>query len=101
MGDVVSLGSRSYLVPGGMSVEQAKADGYVILTPLERQVAIEFATSGHTLKQVADDLLQPLADVRKAFNSPIVRSFIADLQAEIAQHKIVNAAWVESQVLAL
>ena len=42
---------------------------------------------------------QPLAVVRKAFGSPIVRAFIHDLQKEIAAHKVINAAWVEQQVL--
>ena len=69
--------------------------------PLERQVAIEFATTGHTLKQVALDLKQPLSEVRRAFGNPIVRALITDLQNELAAHKIVNAAWVEQQILKL
>lgn len=84
-----------------LTPEKAKEQGYVCLSPLERAVAIEFATTGHTLKQVAEDMNQPLSEVRRAFGSPIVRSLIADLQNEIAQHKLVNAAWVEQQVLKL
>lgn len=84
-----------------ITVDQAREGGFVCLTPLERAVAIEFATTGHTLAQVAKDMGQPLGEVRRAFGSPIVRAFIADLQAEIAAHKIVNAAWVEQQVLKL
>lgn len=81
--------------------EQARADGFICLSPLERAVAIEFVTTGHTLKQIAADMDQPLAEVKRAFGSPITRAFIHDLQIEVAKHKIVNAAWVESQVLAV
>lgn len=93
------LAPMSLLSP--LTPEQAKQQGYTCLSPLERAVAIEFATTGHTLRQVASDMNQPLSEVRRAFGSPIVRAFIADLQNEIAQHKIINAAWVEQQVLAL
>lgn len=86
---------------GDITVERARQDGWVILTPLERAIAIEFATTGHTLQQVAKDMGQSLAEVRRAFGSPLVRGFIHDLQQEIAAHKIVNAAWVEQQVLRL
>lgn len=81
--------------------EKAREEGYICLSPLERAVAIEFVTTGHTLKQIAADMDQPLAAVKLAFASPIVRAFIHDLQKEVAQHKIVNAEWVESQVLAI
>lgn len=86
---------------GGVDIEKARQDGYQLLDPLARQVAIEFVTTGHTLKQIASDLKQPVAEVRKAFSNPLTRAFIADLQAEMAQHKIINATWVESQVLAV
>lgn len=96
-GDVVPI--RTSLFPQSRSVEKAREDGYTCLTPLERQVAIEFATSGCTLKEVARILGQPLGDVKHAFKDPVVRAFIHDLQMEIAAHKIINAAWVEQQVL--
>ena len=97
MSSVVPM--RRYLSP--LSPEEARSEGFVCLSPLERAVAIEFATTGHTLKQVASDLQQSLASVKAAFGSPIVRAFIADLQNEIAAHKLVNAAWVEQQILKL
>lgn len=81
--------------------EEAREQGYTCLDPLERAVAIEFATTGHTLKQIAADLKQPLGKVRDAFKSPIVRALIHDLQNEMAAHKVVNAAWVEQQIMAL
>lgn len=96
MGEIVPV--TKYL-SGGIDVEAVRRDGYVAMDPLMRQVAIEFVTSGHTLKQIANDLSQPLADVRSAFNNPVTRAFIADLQAEISKHKIVNAAWVEQKIL--
>lgn len=79
--------------------DEARKNGYTCLSPLERQVAIEFATTGHTLRQVAADLGQPLLEVRKAFGSPLVRAFIHDLQNEVAAHRVINAVWVEQQVL--
>lgn len=91
--------SRTLITP--LSAEEARKDGFQCLNPVERAVAIEFATTGHSLRQVASDLGQPLAEVRKAFNSPLVRAFIHDLQLEVAQHKIINAAWVEQQVMEL
>lgn len=100
MADPTAIAVRpDYLSP--LTAEQARADGFKCLSPLERAVAIEFATTGHTLKQVASDMNQPLAAVRAAFNSPLVRALIYDIQQEIAAHKIVNAAWVEQQVLAV
>lgn len=98
--DVIPIRSL-FTSSDGRSVDLARANGYQCLTPLERAVAIEFATTGNTLKQVANTLSQPLHDVRKCFNDPVVRAFIHDLQAEIAQHKIINAAWVENQVMAI
>lgn len=85
----------------GIDPEKARAEGYTCLSPLERAVAIEFATTGHTVRQVAKDLGQPLGEVRRAFGSPIVRALIHDLHEEIAKHKIINAAWVEQQVMAV
>lgn len=82
-------------------VEEARKDGYKILSPIEQWVAIEFATSGSTLKNLALRSKQPLAVIQRAFNDPIVRALIHDLQTEIAQHKVINASWVEQQVLAI
>lgn len=94
--NVIPLHSR---LAGGVNVEAARKDGYRCLGPIETAVAIEFAVTGATLSEVARSLGRPLAEVKKAFGNPIARAFIADLQAEIAQHKVVNAAWVEQQIL--
>lgn len=80
-------------------VEAARESGYVNLTPLQRQVAIEFATTGHTTLQIAKEMGQPHALVKGALGDLVVRAFISDLQQEIAQHKIINAAWVENQII--
>lgn len=96
MSAVISA-NKFTLVP--ISVDDARAQGYQCLNPIERAVAIEFATTGHTLRQVAQDLGHPISEVRKAFGSPLVRALIADIQNEVAQHKIINAAWVEQQVM--
>lgn len=99
MGEVMSMDAFR---PGrGGLVEAARADGFKSLTPLEQAVAINFAVTGHTLRQIASDMGQPLGEVKKAFNNPVTRAFITDLQNEIAAHKVINAAWVEQQVLDL
>lgn len=93
----MSHAPRRHLAP--LTPEEAREGGYVCLTPLQRQVAIEFVTTGNTLKEVAERMRQPVAIIKEAFNDPITRAFIADLQKEFGAHKIVNAAWVESQIL--
>lgn len=86
---------------GPLTPEEARDQGFTCLTPTERAIAIEFATTGHTVKQIASDLGQPVGIVRDAMGSPIVRALIHDLQNELAAHKIINAAWVEQQIMAL
>lgn len=86
---------------GPISAEEARKDGFRCLNPVDKAVAIEFATTGHSLRQVAQTLQMPLADVKKSFNNPIVRAFIHDLQLEVAAHKVINAAWVEQQIMEL
>lgn len=95
--NLAGLAPVRHLAP--ITVEEARAGGFVVLTPLEKAVAIEFATTGASLKEIAATLRQPLADVKAAFNGPLCRAFVHDLQMEIAQHKVINAAWVEGQVL--
>ena len=64
-------------------------------------MAIEFVTSGATVKRIAQELQRPYSEINRIFNDPIVRALIHDLQNELAQHKLINASWVESQVLAI
>jgi hypothetical protein len=96
-GNIATMSNFRHLAP--ITVDEARAGGFVVLTPLEKAVAIEFATTGATLREIAQTLHHTLADVKVAFNNPICRAFIHDLQMEIAQHKVINAAWVEAQVL--
>lgn len=98
MNNVVAMKQRFL---GPLTVAEAREQGYTCLGPIERAIAIEFATTGHTMAQVAKDLQQPIATVKAAFKSPIVRALISDLQDEMAAHKLINAAWVESQILAI
>jgi len=83
----------------GRDVIKAREDGFVCLTPLERQFALEFVVSGCTLKALATQFDIPLRDITKMYNDPVVRGFIADLQAEVLQHKLINEQWVESQIM--
>lgn len=98
MGDILPLSRH---LAQGIDIEAARKEGYIALEPICKQVAIEFVTTGHTLKQIAYDMGQPLGEIRRAFAHPLTRAFIADLQNEMAQHKIINASWVESQILAV
>lgn len=99
MADIIPL--YRHILNGSKDVDFERANGYPGLGPLEQRVAIEFATSGHTLKQIAADLNQPLKEVTAAFNNPVTRALIRDIQEEFTKHKIINAAWVEQQVLEL
>lgn len=89
------------LLPNSSLIESARANGYLALDPIHRNVAIEFVVSGQSIAALALSMGLTKNDVRKIINDPLTRAFIADLQAEVAQHKIINAAWVETQVLAV
>lgn len=97
--NVPSLAGQVLTLP--QTTEQARRDGYRCLSPIDRAVAIEFATTGFTLARIARELGRDEADVKRSFSNPIVRAFIADLQEEIAMHKVINASWVEQQVLSI
>lgn len=85
----------------GVNIERARADGWRILTPEQSKVAIEFVTSGMSIKQLAAHLGMPQAEIKRCLAQPVVRAFVSDLQAEVAKHKIINRAWVENQILEL
>ena len=77
----------------------ARENGFDVLTPLERQFALEFTVSGLTLKALSQQFECPLATINRMYNDPVVRAFISDLQAEVFQHKLINEQWVENQVV--
>lgn len=89
------------LVAYSRNVVEAKESGYQCLSPLERQFALEFVVTGGTLRQMAEQFDIPLRQITIMYNDPVVRSFIADMQAEVLQHKLVNEAWVEGQIMKL
>ena len=80
-------------------ITRARNEGYVCLTPYQRQFALEFVLSGTSLKKIAAlmDLPRPL--VQRMYNDPIVRAYISDLQKEVAAHRLINDQWVENQIL--
>lgn len=84
---------------GGRDVQKAREEGFTCLTPIERQFALEFVVSGSTLKALAAQFEMPLSNATKIYNDPVVRAFMADLQAEVLQHKLINEAWVEGQIM--
>lgn len=84
---------------GGRNVAKAREEGFTCLTPIERQFALEFVVSGSTLKALATQFEIPLPNLTRMYNDPVVRAFIADLQAEVLQHKLINEQWVESQIM--
>ncbi len=85
----------------GVNIEKARADGWVALSAEQAKVAIEFVTSGMSIKQLASHLGMPAAEIKRHLATPLVRAFVSDLQTEVAKHKIINRAWVENQILEL
>ena len=85
----------------GRNVATAREEGFQCLTPLERQFALEFVVTGNTLKAMSEQFEMPLRDITRMYNDPVVRAFIADLQAEVLQHKLINEQWVENQIVSL
>ena len=83
----------------GRDVAKAREEGFACLTPVERQFALEFVVSGSTLKALATQFEMPLSQMMKIYNDPVVRAFMADLQAEVLQHKLINEQWVEGQIM--
>lgn len=81
-------------------VARAREEGYVNLTPYQRQFAMEFVLSGSTLKRIARLMEVPLPFVRRMYNDPVVRAYISDLQKEVAAQRLINDQWVENQILA-
>lgn len=87
------------LLPASNLIESARANGYLALDPVYRNVAIEFVISGMSVAALARSMKMDSLSVRRIINDPLTRAFISDLQAEVAQHRIINAAWVENQLL--
>jgi hypothetical protein len=81
------------------AVNLARAEGYINLTPIQRQFALEFVLSGTTLRKIARLMDVPQPFVQKMYNNPVVRAYIADLQKEVAAHKLINDQWVENQIM--
>lgn len=87
------------LIPSANFIEEARGNGYLMLPVQNRQIAMEFVVSGLSLRGLARQMGASYETIRKAVNDPLTRAFIADLQAEVSQHRIINAAWVENQIL--
>lgn len=80
-------------------VMTAREEGYVCLTPIQRQFALEFVLSGTTLKRIAQVMDIPRPIIQRMYNDPIVRAYISDFQKEVAAHRLVNDQWVENQIM--
>lgn len=84
---------------GIATVDQAREQGFTCLNPTERQFGIDFVVCGGSLLEIAKHMNIAIREAKAMFNDPIVRGFIADLQAEVLQHRLVNEQWVEGQIL--
>lgn len=80
-------------------VTRARNEGFVNLTPFQRQFAMEFVLSGTSLRKIARLMDLPIPMVTRMYNDPIVRAYISDLQKEIAAHRLINDQWVENQIM--
>lgn len=91
-----------YVDPRSIAGKVAKArdEGYVSLTPFQRQFALEFVLSGSSLKKIARVMDLPRGAITRFYNDPVVRAYIADLQKEVAAQRLINDQWVENQLLA-
>lgn len=87
--------------PKGISarVTQAREEGYINLTPFQRQFALEFVLSGTSLRKIARLMDLPVPMVQRMYNDPIVRAYIADMQKEVAAQRIINDQWIENQLM--
>lgn len=98
----VALGNRDLVAYKPVSVDaiaRERAAGYPSLEPYARQVALEFVFSCASIRELAQSLGLTKAEVNTVLFNPLTRAFISDLQEELMQHRIVNEAWVERQVL--
>jgi len=80
-------------------VTRARNEGFVNLTPYQRQFALEFVLSGASLKKIARVMDLPRPMIQKMYNDPITRAYITDLQKEVAAQRVINDQWVENQIL--
>lgn len=96
---MTSSAPANSLIPSGRLIDEARSNGYLDLPVENRQIAIEFVISGLSTRGIARKMGATYESVRKVINDPLTRAFIADMQAEVAQHKIINTAWVENQIL--
>ena len=80
-------------------VTQARNEGYVNLTPFQRQFAMEFVLSGTSLKKIARLMDIPQPFVQRMYNDPGVRAYISDMQKEVAAHRLINDQWIENQIM--
>lgn len=80
-------------------VTQAREEGYVCLSPFQRQFAMEFVLTGTSLRKIARKLDLPQPFIQRMYNDPIVRAYISDLQKEVAAHRLINDQWIENQIM--
>lgn len=83
----------------GAMVARAREEGYINLTPFQRQFAMEFVLTGTSLRKIARIMDLPQPFVQKMYNDPIVRAYISDLQKEVAAHRLINDQWIENQIM--
>jgi hypothetical protein len=80
-------------------VEKERLAGFPSLNSVQRQIALEFVLSGATLAALAKEMDIPRPAINRMLADPILRAFIAELQKEMAVHRLLNEQWVESQIL--
>lgn len=80
-------------------VERERREGYPNLSVFHRQIAIDFVTGGDTIKSIASRHELEPRHVLAMFGLPLLRAFIADLQREYMAHRLIDGAWVETQII--
>lgn len=80
-------------------VEAERKAGYPNIDPQHANIAIEFVLAGATQKSLAKKYDMTLAAIVNIMANPFIRAFIMDLQSELLKTRLINAAWVEQQIL--
>lgn len=80
-------------------IERERVAGFPTLSLLHQQLAVDFALTGVSFYALAKAHELELRDVVRMFGHPLMRALVTDLQKEYAQHRLINAQWVEAQII--
>ena len=80
-------------------VERERQAGYPSLDAFHRQVAIDFVLEAASVATIAKKHEIPSSQVHLLFALPLLRAFMSDLQKEYMAYKLIDAGWIEAQII--